>query len=52
MDVEQQPIVGLRRVSSRLTRLDHTLLRERLNGAVAYDRIAGYFRSSIFDGGG
>lgn len=40
---------GLRRFSSRITRLDHAFLRERLRGATSYDRIAGYFRSSIFE---
>ena len=37
------------RFTSRLERLDHAFLRERLRGAIAYDRIAGYFRSSIFE---
>ena len=49
MDAAHHPITGLRRFSSRLTRLDHTFLRERLTGTIAYDRIAGYFRSSIFE---
>ena len=40
---------SLRRFSSRLTRLDHAFLRDRLRGARQYDRIAGYFRSSIFE---
>ena len=39
----------LRRFTSRLQRLDHAFLRERLRGAKSYDRIAGYFRSSIFE---
>jgi superfamily II DNA or RNA helicase len=39
----------LRRFSSRLSRLDHAFLRDRLRGARQYDRIAGYFRSSIFE---
>ncbi len=39
----------IRRFSSRLMRLDHAFLRERLQGARSYDRIAGYFRSSIFE---
>ena len=39
----------LRRFSSRLVRLDHAFLRDRLRGAQQYDRIAGYFRSSIFE---
>ncbi len=37
------------RHSSRLQRLDKTVLRDRLAGAVSYDRIAGYFRSSLFE---
>lgn len=39
----------IRRYSSRLQRLDHVFLRERLKGAKRYDRIAGYFRSSLFE---
>ena len=39
----------LQRHSSRRTRLDHAVLNERLTGAVSYDRIAGYFRSSLFE---
>ncbi|MBF0106881.1 MAG: DEAD/DEAH box helicase family protein [Deltaproteobacteria bacterium] len=39
----------LKRYSSRRTRLDHTVLNQRLDGAVSYDRIAGYFRSSLFE---
>lgn len=39
----------LQRHSSRLNRLDHSVLAQRLNGAVSYDRIAGYFRSSLFE---
>ena len=39
----------LQKHSSRRTRLDHTVLNERLAGAVSYDRIAGYFRSSLFE---
>ena len=37
------------RHSSRRLRLDHSVLSQRLIGAVAYDRIAGYFRSSLFE---
>lgn len=37
------------RHSSRRQRLDQTVLAQRLAGAVAYDRIAGYFRSSLFE---
>jgi len=39
----------LRRFSSRIERLDHAFLRDRLREATTYDRIAGYFRSSIFE---
>lgn len=39
----------LRRHSSRRTRLDHAVLNQRLEGAASYDRIAGYFRSSLFE---
>lgn len=35
--------------SSRRSRLDQSVLSQRLAGAVAYDRIAGYFRSSLFE---
>lgn len=39
----------LNRFSSRRERLDHAYLSERLKGARSYKRIAGYFRSSIFE---
>lgn len=39
----------LLRYSSRRTPLDQAVLNQRLEGAVAYDRIAGYFRSSLFE---
>ncbi|WP_397404851.1 hypothetical protein, partial [Phenylobacterium sp.] len=39
----------LTRHSSRRQRLDQSVLTQRLDGAVAYDRIAGYFRSSLFE---
>lgn len=39
----------LSRHSSRRNRLDHVVLNQRLAGAVSYDRIAGYFRSSLFE---
>ena len=39
----------LKRHSSRRNRLDHAVLNQRLDGAVSYDRIAGYFRSSLFE---
>ncbi|MGI8739934.1 MAG: phospholipase D-like domain-containing protein [Gammaproteobacteria bacterium] len=37
------------RFSSRRTRLDSRFLTARLNGARRYDRIAGYFSSSIIE---
>ena len=40
---------GINRFSSRRKRLDHAFLSERLKGASLYKRIAGYFRSSIFE---
>jgi hypothetical protein len=39
----------LKRHSSRRNRLDQAVLNQRLTGAVSYDRIAGYFRSSLFE---
>ena len=39
----------LTRFSSRRERLSHVYLKDRLQGASEYLRIAGYFRSSIFD---
>ena len=42
-------MTGIRRFSSRRQRLDHTFLRAKLKGAKSYKRIAGYFRSSIFE---
>src|SRR5260221_329483 len=39
----------IRRYSSRRQRLDHVFLRERLRDAQRYLRIAGYFRSSLFE---
>jgi hypothetical protein len=39
----------LQRHSSRLNRLDQSVLTQRLSGAISYDRIAGYFRSSLFE---
>ena len=39
----------IRRFSSRLQKLDASFINERLKGAVSYDRIAGYFRSSILE---
>jgi len=45
----ESPFPTLRRFSSRRERLDHAFLRDRLRDAATYDRIAGYFRSSIFE---
>jgi superfamily II DNA or RNA helicase len=39
----------IRRFSSRRQRLDHAFLNQKLAGAKSYRRIAGYFRSSIFE---
>lgn len=39
----------LKRHSSRRNRLDSAVLKQRLDGAASYDRIAGYFRSSLFE---
>ncbi len=39
----------IRRFSSRRQRLDHAFLAGKLKDAKSYDRIAGYFRSSIFE---
>lgn len=39
----------LTRYSSRLTRLDRGFLCEKLRNAKSYRRIAGYFRSSLFE---
>ena len=39
----------IRRFSSRRERLDRAFLSEKLKGAKSYKRIAGYFRSSIFE---
>jgi hypothetical protein len=39
----------IQRFSSRRQRLDHAFLRDRLKEAKSYKRIAGYFRSSIFE---
>jgi superfamily II DNA or RNA helicase len=40
---------SINRFSSRRQRLDHAFLRDRLQSAKSYKRIAGYFRSSIFE---
>lgn len=39
----------VQRHSSRKEKLDTSLLQARLAGAVSYDRIAGYFRSSLLE---
>lgn len=39
----------IHRFSSRQTPLDQSFLNQRLKGAQKYDRIAGYFRSSILE---
>jgi hypothetical protein len=39
----------INRFSTRLGRLDHAFLANRLANAKSYIRIAGYFRSSIFE---
>lgn len=39
----------INRFSSRKQRLDHAFLNEKLSNAKTYKRIAGYFRSSIFE---
>lgn len=40
---------GIRRFSSRRQQLGRAFLSEKLRGAKSYRRIAGYFRSSIFE---
>jgi SNF2 family DNA or RNA helicase len=42
-------VSDLRRFSSRRQRLDRAFLAEKLKNARSYKRIAGYFRSSIFE---
>lgn len=42
-------MTSINRYSSRCQRLDHAFLADRLRGAKSYQRIAGYFRSSIFE---
>ncbi len=46
-DPDAPPLI--RRFSSRLARLSHVFLKDRLQNAREYRRIAGYFRSSIFE---
>ena len=43
------PLSSIQRFSSRAGRLSHVFLKDRLTGAKRYRRIAGYFRSSIFE---
>lgn len=40
---------NLRRYSSRRTPLDRSFLTDKLKGAITYDRIAGYFSSSLLE---
>lgn len=42
-------MTNINRFSSRRERLDHAFLSSRLRDAKSYKRIAGYFRSSIFE---
>lgn len=42
-------MTNINRFSLRRQRLDHAFLADRLRGAKSYNRIAGYFRSSIFE---
>jgi superfamily II DNA or RNA helicase len=42
-------MADINRFSSRRKRLDHAFLADRLRVAKSYKRIAGYFRSSIFE---
>lgn len=42
-------VSGINRFSSRRQRLDHAFLNAKLKNAKSYKRIAGYFRSSIFE---
>ncbi|MFH1006860.1 MAG: phospholipase D-like domain-containing protein, partial [Candidatus Latescibacterota bacterium] len=42
-------MTSIHRFSSRRQRLDHAFLSARLKDAKSYKRIAGYFRSSIFE---
>jgi len=46
---EHGTLSSIRRFSSRRQRLDRSFLSERLNGAKSYDRIAGYFCSSLLE---
>ena len=46
---KQRPLNLVTRFSSRRARLDASFLDDRLQGAKRYDRIAGYFSSSILE---
>ena len=46
---ERGRLSRIRRFSSRRQRLDRSFLSERLNDAKSYDRIAGYFCSSLLE---
>ena len=48
-DKMSDPSSSIQRFSSRTGRLSHVFLKDRLAGAKSYRRIAGYFRSSIFE---
>jgi len=45
----KEDMISINRFSSRRQKLDHAFLSARLKGARSYKRIAGYFRSSIFE---
>ena len=45
----KKPAFMLKRHFSGRIRLDQAVLNQRLEGAVAYDRSVGYFRSSLFE---
>jgi hypothetical protein len=45
----RHPISSIQRFSSSAGLLSHVFLKDRLAGAKTYWRIAGYFRSSIFE---
>jgi hypothetical protein len=45
----ERPQGSIRRFSSRRHRLDRSFLCERLRNARSYDRIAGYFCSSLLE---
>lgn len=49
MDITPDGSSQIRRYSSLEGRLDYAFLAQKLKGAKSYKRIAGYFRSSIFE---